>query len=323
MTILIAGSGVAAVECALALRGHADVELLSPAAELHYRPASVTTPFGGAPAARIDLGGLGVRHHRDALAAVEVGRHRVLTRDGIARPYETLVVATGARSRDAVPGAITFRGAPSAGRVERALAAGGRRVVFAAPPGPHWLLPLYELALQAAGRADVTVVTDEHEPLEAFGESATAAVRDVLERAGVELVTGAAVVAAVDGALRLDDGRLLPADVVVALPEIVGPRIPGLPHDARGFIPVDEHGRVCHDVYAAGDVTAYPVKHGGLAAQQADAVAGAIIGEPAPFRPVLRGVLVTGGRPLALGGEDKIDARHLTRFLQGTAHFPA
>ena len=148
MTILIAGSGVAAVECALALRGHADVELLSPAAELHYRPASVTAPFGGAPAARIDLGGLGVRHHRDALAAVEVGRHRVLTRDGIARPYETLVVATGARSRDAVPGAITFRGAPSAGRVERALAAGGRRVVvFAAPPGPHWLLPLYELAL--------------------------------------------------------------------------------------------------------------------------------------------------------------------------------
>jgi hypothetical protein len=54
-------------------------------------------------------------------------------------------------------------------------------------------------------------------------------------------------------------------------------------------------------VFAAGDVTSFPIKHGGLAAQQADAVAEAVAAaagadvDPQPFRPVLRGVLLTGG----------------------------
>jgi sulfide:quinone oxidoreductase len=53
-------------------------------------------------------------------------------------------------------------------------------------------------------------------------------------------------------------------------------------------------------VFAAGDATAFPIKQGGLAAQQADAVAEAIAAsvgadvDPQPFRPVLRGVLLTG-----------------------------
>ena len=53
-------------------------------------------------------------------------------------------------------------------------------------------------------------------------------------------------------------------------------------------------------VWAAGDAIAFPVKQGGLAAQQADAVAEAIAARagadvrPQPFRPVLRGVLLTG-----------------------------
>jgi sulfide:quinone oxidoreductase len=57
-------------------------------------------------------------------------------------------------------------------------------------------------------------------------------------------------------------------------------------------------------VYAAGDAVDFPVKQGGISAQQADAVAehvaahyGAEI-EPAPFRPMLRGMLFTGDEPL-------------------------
>ena len=44
------------------------------------------------------------------------------------------------------------------------------------------------------------------------------------------------------------------------------------PHE---FIPVDEYGRVAglRGVYAAGDAVDFPVKQGGLAAQQADVVA--------------------------------------------------
>jgi sulfide:quinone oxidoreductase len=65
----------------------------------------------------------------------------------------------------------------------------------------------------------------------------------------------------------------------------------------------------CDDVFAAGDGIAFPVKHGGLAAQQADAVAETIaarvgaIGTPELSRPVLRGLLMTGGAPLYLRAE--------------------
>ena len=78
-----------------------------------------------------------------------------------------------------------------------------------------------------------------------------------------------------------------------------------MPVNARGFVPTDDRGRVIgvEDVHAVGDVAAYPVKHGGIATQQADvaaadiaARAGAPVATP-PFRPVLRGMLLTGGRP--------------------------
>ncbi len=329
--VLIAGAGVAALECALALhelaRTDVAIELLAPAAELVHRPSSVTTPFGGPPAARLDLhelaDQLGVRLRRDALQSVETDTNHVLTRDGDRVPYDFLVVATGARSRDAVPGAFAFRGPMSAGMVEEAV---GRlaadptlRLAFVAPPGVRWQLPLYELALLAAAtlrnrgvaEPDVVVVTGEHEPLEVFGPAASEALRHELTEAGIELVTSAAATAAFDGALHLTSGAFVPADVVVALPEVVGPQIPGLPHDEHGFVLVDDHGYVegYGNVFAAGDVTACPIKHGGLAAQQADAVAEAIaarlgtLGLPTPFRPVLRGLLLTGSKSLYLRAE--------------------
>ena len=262
-------------------------------------------------------------------------------RDGDRVPYDLLVVATGVRSREAVPGAVTFRGPMSAGRVEQVIARVTAnpelRLAFAAPAGARWLLPLYELALLAAAtlrergmqEPDIVVATGEHEPLEVFGPAASEAVRGTLDRAGVKLVTSAAAVATFDGGLRLGSGGSIAADVVVALPDLVGPRIAGLPHDEDGYIPVDEHGHVLGriDVFAAGDVTAFPVKHGGLAAQQADAVAETIaarlgaIGMPEPFRPVLRGLLLTGGAPLYLRAELGPGGRREHRLLPaaGTA----
>jgi len=353
--VLVAGAGVAAVECVLALRELAgtavEVELLAPAGELVDRPASVTTPFGAEAAPRIDLSGLGLVHRHDALAAVSPATHEVLTRDGARISYDQLVVATGAHSRAAVTGAVTFRGPLSAGAMERVLARATAdpelRVAFAAPAGATWPLPLYELALLTAAalrergvaEPDLTVVTAEEEPLAVLGAEAAAAVLGALDGAGIDVVTGAAAVAAVEGALRLDDGRVVGADVVVALGLVEGPRIPGLPHDADGFLEIDEHGRVrgCDDVFAAGDATAFPIKHGSLAAAQADAIAETIaagagaLADPAPFRPVVRGMLLTGAEPLyiraELGGSAtvtteplwsppaKIVGRYLTPFL--------
>ena len=329
--VLITGAGMAAVECALALRAlagpRAAIELLAPAAELVHRPSSVRTPFGGEPARRVPLDrlarDLGVRLHRDALASVEAERHRVVTRDGDYVPYEILVVAVGAHSREAVPGAVTFRGPMSAGAVEQAIARVAAepelRLAFVAPAGARWLLPLYELGLLAATALrergvddpDVMVATPEHAPLEALGPAVSEAVRAALDRAGVDLVTSATAVSAFDGAVRLANGGFLDANVAVALPQLLGPRIPGLPHDDDGYLPIDEHGRVvgCTDVFAAGDATAFPIKHGGLAAQHADAVAEAIaarlgaVGHPEPLRPVLRALLLTGDAPLYLQTE--------------------
>jgi sulfide:quinone oxidoreductase len=329
--ILIAGAGVAALECALALHElagrEATVELLAPAPELVHRPSSVTTPFGGPAAARLDLRDIaaetGMRLRRDALQAVEPATDTVITRDGDRVQYDALVVATGARSREAVAGAPAFRGPMSAGVVEQAVAElaadPARRLAFVAPHGLRWQLPLYELALLSAATLrnrgvadpDIVVVTGEHEPLEVFGPAASEALHRELSAAGIELVTSAAAVSAFEGALRLESGELVAADIVVALPEVVGPGIPGLPQDDNGFIPVDEHCRVdgFANVFAAGDVTACPIKHGGLAAQQADAVAEAIaarlgtVGYPEPFRPVLRGLLLTGERSLYLRTE--------------------
>ena len=79
------------------------------------------------------------------------------------------------------------------------------------------------------------------------------------------------------------------------------------PGGAHGFIPIDSQCRVPGTegrVFAAGDVTTFPVKHGGLGAQQADAAGIALLagagGPLSPFQPEIRGKLLTGGEPLYL-----------------------
>jgi sulfide:quinone oxidoreductase len=164
---------------------------------------------------------------------------------------------------------------------------------------------------QRGARVPVTLVTPEEEPLELFGAAAGAAVRGLLEARGVTLRTSAMPAMVGDRVLMLVGGGKLFVDRVVTVPALEGPRLKGIPHDRKGFIPVDAHGRVlgAEGVYAAGDVTAFPIKQGGLATQQADAVAEAIAAEagaeldPRPFHPVLRGLLMTGGAPLYLRAE--------------------
>jgi sulfide:quinone oxidoreductase len=103
------------------------------------------------------------------------------------------------------------------------------------------------------------------------------------------------------------EGPELEAGRIVALPRIEGRPLRNVPVSGGGFVPVDEFSRVpgmAEHVYAAGDATNFPIKHGGLGAQQADvaaagiaALAGADV-EPEPVRPVVRGVLHTGRAPL-------------------------
>jgi sulfide:quinone oxidoreductase len=339
--VLIAGSGVAAVEAVLALRHLAgrgsEIELLARAHALEHRPASVATPFGlGAPPP-LDLHELARRYDvtlvEGELEGVDVDRQRARLATGDERDYGHLLVAVGARPEPALPGSLTFRGPADVPTLEFALAevARGHRhqLVVVVPPGATWPLPAYELAIMAATEtrgvpeATITLVTPERDPLWIFGDAASTALRDLLSARGVELRTDARAAHVTDDVLWLENGQAIVADTAISLPRLAGPGIPGLPCDAQGFLPTDAHGHVigADGVLAAGDATTFPVKQGGLATQQADAAAATIayelgaLAEPRPFAPVLRGLLLTGGAPLYLRAEldpegGRREARH-------------
>jgi sulfide:quinone oxidoreductase len=335
LRVLVAGGGVAAIETVLALHAlageKAELDLLAPGGEFVERPSSVLSPFSGEPAPSVPLdrlSELGVRRHQGALASVDPAAHAVRTTDGGRLTYDRLVVATGARAVEGVPGAITFRGPLSAGAVEAAVRSAGSHVIFALPPGSGWPLPLYELALltvhELPDGPDVTVVSPEPRPLDIFGRIASDALARLLDRAGITFLGRTHATEALGTVLVTEDGRMLGADAVISLPRMVGPRIDGLPADEHGFIEIDEHARVrgVTDVFAAGDVTASPVKQGGLAAQQADAAAEWIAAEAGaavrarPARRILRGVVLTGEAPLYLRRDLDEDAT-LARPLRG------
>jgi sulfide:quinone oxidoreductase len=323
--VVIAGGGVAALEACLLLRAHVsaedvDIDLVAPAPCFSYRPLSVLEPFGGARAWSMPLDRFAADQDvtlvADGLARVLPHERAIVTTAGARRAYDLLLVAVGAIAAPQFPGAITFRGSAETPDVRRMLdEASGRlrpRLAFAVGTGASWPLPLYELALLTAAelrgrgtRAEISLVTPEAAPLEIFGPRASELVERLLGEHGIDLVPRAEPIAVAERSLRLADGRAIGADHVVALPRAAGRFLEHLPHDGDGFIPVDGYGRVegLEGVYAAGDITSFPFKQGGLATQQADAAAEAILADlglpiaPRPFTPVLQGVLFTGGEP--------------------------
>jgi sulfide:quinone oxidoreductase len=325
LEVVIVGGGVAGLETVMALRALAGdrvrIKLVTPEAEFVYRPLSVAEPF--------DLGS--ARHHpleqiardfqveliEDELDWVAPGSERIFTRGGAEIPYDALVLATGARPRPAWDHVLTFTG-PRATEAMRALVADVESgevesVGFVVPTGVTWPLPLYELALmtaqraRAAGRApELAVFTHEKEPLAIFGDEGWKDVAAQLEGAGVRVMRSAETEVSPDGDLVIPFEEW-PArfERVVAVPRLEGSAPRGVPHDDKGFIPIDAHGLVhgVEHVYAAGDGTDFPIKQGGIASQQADAVAEVIAKragagiDPRPFRAILRGQLFTGGDP--------------------------
>ena len=324
--VVIAGGGVTGLETLLALRALAadrlDITLLAPELTFVNRSMAVDHPFKPQRVRGLRLqdaaAGLGARWHRGAVDRVEHEQRRVLTRDGDAVPYDMLVLAIGAKPEREwqSPAVLTYHGGrDSPGyRVLLNQLREGRvtKVAFVKPAATSWPLPLYDLALMTAaecaahGQCDVelTLITPEQEPLGIFGTTAGAAIRRLLDERGVTLYTNSYGVPGRPGWLDISPGgRHLPVDRIVTEPRLVGPRLRGIPCGRDGFIHVDAHGRLSglDGVFAAGDATTFPIKQGGLAAQQADAVAEAIAAsvgadvDPQPFRPTLRGVLLTGG----------------------------
>lgn len=343
---MVAGGGFAAAEAVLALRAYAgdgvDIDIVSCDAHLTLRPAATVAPFTEHAVERFSLsalaGGTGAVLLRDRLEAVAPSAHRVRLASGAHRDYDALVLAIGARARAAVPGALTFRDQRDAGQLQHLLAelrAGQlETLAVAVPAGVSWSLPAYELALLLAAEVErlglytrLALVTPERSPLEVFGAPVSAFVSGLLADRDV-LPVCATVPRFVDRrGLRLGDGGTVDADRVIALPALVGQRIRGVPPDFSGFVPTRALGRVdgIPDVYAAGDMTSFPVKQGGIAAQQADVIAsvlarraGAAVPLP-PLTSVLRAQLFGAPGPAFL--EATLD--ELGRPLAGSSQVHA
>jgi sulfide:quinone oxidoreductase len=365
LNVLIAGGGAAALEAAFGLQrlagDRADVTILAPDELFATQALAVLVPFAAGhtphePLTRI-ASDAGARLRRGRMASVDADAHQVMTAEGELIPYDVLLIAIGAVKRDPYPHVLTF-GSPGAeermhGLVQDLEDGYVRRIAFVVPPDTSWPMPLYELALMAAERAydvsahcDLMLLTAEEAPLALFGSQASRALEVRLADAGVALLTGVRVDVLKRGLIELHPGHeQLSVDRVITLPRLEGPAVQGLPADARGFVPVDRHGRVqgVPDVYAAGDATHFPIKQGGLACQQADAAAESIAAragaaiEPQPYTAMLQGVLLTERDATVLrrdtgeaGGEDtdaspqplwwppsKIAGRELARHVGG------
>jgi sulfide:quinone oxidoreductase len=323
LDVVIAGGGVAALETLIALNDLAGdrvrTTLVAPEADFTYRPLTVAEPFSLGHAERYPIerfaADFGAGVVQQAVTEVMPDDHRLRCASGLELTYDVLVIAVGARTERPFERGITF-GEPGAREALGGLLADieqgyAKSVAFVVPPGTSWPLPLYELALMTAADvwsmgiddAELKLVTPEQAPLDVFGTPASDAVASLLADARISFV-GSSYASVKDRSIVLAPGhRPLDANRIVTLPLLRGPAIAGLPGDANGFIPVDDQGAVVGigDVYAAGDATTFPIKQGGLATQMADAVAQAIAAragapvEAAPMRPVLRGMLLTGG----------------------------
>jgi sulfide:quinone oxidoreductase len=364
-TVVICGGGIAAVEGLLRLRALAgdalEVKLVAPNEEFRYRPLAVDEPFAirkvrHYPLRRIAFHG-GAEWLQDAAESIDPQGQTVQTAGGESVAYDALLLAVGGRLAHTFEHVTRFddEHADDAyhGIVQDVEGGYTRSIALLLPEGPAWLLPAYELALMTAERAEsmgeeglaVTIVTPEPRPLAALGETASTAVAELLDKARVRLHTDARPEVLATGRVRVTpDGPELEAGRIVAMPRIEGRPLRNVPVAENGFVPVDEFSRVpdmAEHVFAAGDATNLPIKHGGLGAQQADVAAAGIAAlagvavEPEPLRPVVRGVLHTGRQPLyitariedgavesevttdrAWPADDKVVAEELGPFLQ-------
>ena len=199
--VVIAGGGIAALEALLALRADAgdlvDMTLVADADAFSYRSLQVGEAFGVGHPRRYSLHALaeanGVRFVHASVASVRAGARELLLGGGDRIGYDALLLALGARSVPAFDHGVTFAPGAFEEILDDLRSNFARDVTIVVPRGATWSLAAYELALMtAAWNSDVAVrvVTHETGTARCLRPPASAAVADVLHRAGVEVIAG-------------------------------------------------------------------------------------------------------------------------------------
>jgi sulfide:quinone oxidoreductase len=344
--VLIGGGGVAGLETLMALHTLAgtrvELTVVAPEDEFVYRPLAVKAPYAVGRTRRVPLDR--AAHDADAtffsstIQSVDPVAKVASASDGRRFEYDALVLAVGAEAEPKVAHALTWddrSAADTLGGLMQDFEQGySRRLAVVVPSGAVWPLRAYELALIITRDANdmgvdvqTTIITPQPSPLAILGPRPLELVSKELEQMGVSVRSAADVDVEQQNSVVVvlrPSGERLEVDRVLALPVLHGRRVAGVPADANGFMEVDGHCRV-HDlehVWAVGDGTAFALKSGGFAAEQADvaaediaAVAGVAI-EPHSLDPARRQQLagLPAGRFLTawLGcGEDEQLSTHL------------
>jgi NADPH-dependent 2,4-dienoyl-CoA reductase/sulfur reductase-like enzyme len=176
--------------------------------------------------------------------------------------YEKLILATGGRARRLPQdgdGVVYYRTLDDYRHVRTLSDEGARFVVI----GGGFIGSELAASLRSQGRDVTMVFPEEGVGWRTFPASLSHAVTAYYREKGIEILAETLVGSVEQGGVRLEDGRLVEADAVVAglgiEPNVELAAEAGLPVD--GGIVVDDHARVegFDGVWAAGDVARFPI----------------------------------------------------------------
>jgi NADPH-dependent 2,4-dienoyl-CoA reductase/sulfur reductase-like enzyme/nitrite reductase/ring-hydroxylating ferredoxin subunit len=301
--VVIVGGGAAGVACAEALRAagsRASITLVTAEGSDPVDRPNLSKDYlaGNAPEEWVylrtadALAGSAITVVAGPATAIDRSARVVRTAAGVELSYDALVLATGAEPiRLAIEGAerphvhVLRTLADS-----RAIVAGVQHDAPAVVIGASFIGLEAAASLRARGMT-VTVVAPETVPLaRVLGDEVGTFVRRVHEAKGVVFALGTKPVRITADAVELDDGRVVPARLVVmgvgVRPRLDLAEAAGL-HVDRGVV-VDAQLRAAPDVWAAGDIARFPwrgqpvrIEHWQVATRHGQAVARALLGKPA------------------------------------------
>jgi NADH:ubiquinone reductase (H+-translocating) len=355
--VVIVGGGFGGLACARALAGRPVEVLLIDRRDYHqftpllYQVASalLTAPDIAYPFRAAFRGARNVRFLHAEVAGTDLERRVVHTRGGDDIAFDYLVLATGSENNyfgnpALAANTLSMKTLPQAQRLRNHVLACLERavrtpdederrhwltfvVIGGGPTGIEFTGALLELLRLVLGRdypelapelAQVVLIEGTERILPAFSARLGRYARGVLERRGVEVLTGTLVERAGPGGVLLADGREIAARTVVWSAGIRATQVGGteqLPQSRARRLATDEHLRLTGQprVFAIGDVASVQIERRELpmlsppAMQEGRHVARAILADVrgrqlrTPFRYHDKGTMAVIGRNAAVG----------------------